>query len=125
MSAVDSVRCPFCKEVLPPLIPPLPPMDLSKVPECVRRKRLSRRLVEVASAGNHANGSCSAATGSEEWLTTVELARLVGRDREWVRRQILRRKLAAWRDWRGFWRIHVSEVRKIRRDLVLQQPGEM
>ena len=110
------MKCPYCKEGLAPLTPTLPPMDLSRVPVGVRRKRRLMRSVEVASAGHHAKGSCSAFTGSEEWLTTEELGRLVGRDRQWVRQQILRRKLPAWQDWRGFWRIHVSEVQKIRRD---------
>ena len=113
----DSVRCPFCKEALPPLMPPLPPMDLSRVPEGVRRKRRQARMVEVAVAQTHATAGCS--VHPEDWLTTVEVAKVLGVDRGWVLYRIKRQKIAAIQNYRGHWLIHRRHVAGLRRALVL------
>lgn len=119
------MRCRFCREFLPALMPTLPPMDLRRLPEGVRRKRRMMRMVEVANAEHHAKAACASKEDEKDWLTTWQVAEQVGKDPDWVRRGIAGGRVIALRDWRGRWRIHVSQVQKIRRDLVLQQPGEM
>ena len=113
------MKCPYCKERLAPPMPMLPPMDLSRLPEGVRRKRRARRMVEVENAEHHAKAACASKKIEKiekEWLTTWQVAEQIGKGPYWVRRRIAQRRVIAWRDWRGHWRIHVSEVRKIRSD---------
>lgn len=119
------MRCRFCKERLPAPMPTLPPMDFRRLPEGVRRKRREVRMAEVANAENHAKAACTSKEDEKEWLTTWQVAEQIGKGPYWVRRRIAQRRVSAWRDWRGRWRIHVNEVRKIRLDLAFQQSGEM
>lgn len=72
-------------------------------------------MIEVANAEHHAKAACASKEDEKDWLTTWQVAEQIGKGPDWVRRRIVERRVIAWRDWRGRWRVHVSEVQKLQR----------